>query len=390
MNRDDSVSSSEMVALQGRIGHEAEGLRGTAHVRDVAEATGLTDVEVMAHLRQIRAEAGFHPEEPKRAPALPYIAGAAMLTAMGVTWWRLQNADDSFRPAVPASPPITVTPVAPTTIRSLATTSLSTTMIQEGPAKPPPGFRVEVIGQRTDKMGDGLTSETKAIPYAEARNGLARSAETLVPDVFATDGPDPAPPGTRYHGMNGGIFSPRVGFVHLAMFGWAGSEFGWIPVPLTDAGRKQIAEMAVKTLADAKATQDEALRPAADYRKGIVLPPPGFHVRFAGRRLDARSGPRVSFSDLSVTAVADRLESSLLNAIYRDGRPPVGTWSGNAEQDAKIPQPSLSRVEITGPVNTVAADIPTRPGDEGATKRTVRALAERLAQQVKVVTGEKA
>ena len=355
-----------------------------ATVRDVAEASGLPESDVAAHLRRIRAESAFAAPIVTRPSALPWIALGALAVGLGVTGWRLY----ADRP-VASLPLSSGTPaiVVRTAFRSARGRPPALQWVG-GPGldRAPAGFRIETVGQRAGRVDQG-TGEVRALPYEVVRDRLAASAADLVSRTLADDGTAPAPPGTRYEDLDGAAFSPRPGFVHVSLSGWAGKEAGWVAVPLTGAGRADLSAMAERLLADAKRTQDAALAPVPDPRSGLVLPPPGFATRFAGRRLDVRRGPRVSFAPIAASDVAARLEAAILNAMDRDLRAPLGPWTGDAAQDARIPRPDRSHVEIMEPDGTIAAaDVPTRPGDPKA-GRIVRDLAARAANGIESTDG---
>ena len=365
-------TESEVEALHRRLAPDAARFDGTATVRDIAEATGLTEEDVAAHLRQVRAEAAFHEPEPSRPSALPWIALGALAVGGGVTWWRTRPPQDAFVPLTTASP-------QPAAVRSVQTTPLAVLWNADGAPKPTQGFRVEAIGQTSDRLSEGESAEKRALPYEKVRDSLVASAIALVEATERQEAGSSAPSGARYHGMDDGLFSPRKGFVRVAMFGWAGSESAWIPVPLGLEGKGQVQGLAVGVLSDVKAAQDAALAPVADPSTGLVEPPPGFAVRFAGRRLDLREGPRVSFAPVPRQIVARRLEAAILNSVARDRRPPTGAWSGDPAKDARIPPAKLSRVDVMGPQGLLSADVPTDAVDPGATARAVRVFAERVA-----------
>ena len=365
-------TTPEIEALHRRLAPDAEEFDGAATVRDIAEATGLTESDVAAHLRQVRAETAFHEPEPARPSALPWIALGALAVGVGVTWWRALPSFDAFVPPSTASAqPVVVPPVQ--------ATPLTTQWNTDGAPRPSQGLRIEAIGQTSDHLSEGDYGEKRAIPYETVRDALVASATALVEATQTQEGEAAALPGTRYHGMDGGIFAPRKGFVRVAMSGWAGSDSAWIPVPLAPEGRARLRELAVKVLSDVKAEQDAALVPVADPSSGLVGPPPAFTVRFAGRRLDLQEGGRVSFAPIPREVVARRLEAAILNAVARDRRLPIGAWSGEPRKDARIPAAKLSRVEVMGPDGLATADVPTDASDPGATARSVRAFAARVA-----------
>lgn len=376
MSRPLPPTEGEIEVLHRRLAPDAAAFGTAASVRDIAEATGLTEEDVAAHLRQVRAEAAFAEPEPARPSALPWIALGALVMAGGVTWWRMRPATEV---SAPFFKPTSVTSTGPVVVRSVATSPLATQWNMDGAPKPPPGFRVEAIGQTSDHLSDAESGQARALPYATVRDALVASAKGLVEATERAEVGSIAPPGTRYHGMDGGIFSPRKGFVRVAMFGWAGSDAAWVPVPLDVQGVGKLRALAEAVLSSEKAEQDAALAPVADPTKNIVTPPPSFSVRYAGRRLDLREGPRVSFAPISREIVARRLEAAISNAVARDRRPPLGAWSGDPVKDAQIPPSKLSRVEVMGPDGLVSADVPTDAADPDATVRAVRTFAARAA-----------
>ena len=356
-------------------------------VRDVTEATGVPEGDVGAHVRRLRAEAGFRGPEAARPSALPWIAAGTLVVGIGVTWWRIHRGPFDAPSSVAltyGSPTILLSERTPLAVRqSPTTTPFETDNTHGGVVKPPPGLRVEAIGQRTELSDEAPYEEKGAVPYDVARERLVQATEALVVALDRAEGTPPrAPEGTRYRGKDGEIFSPRTGFARVSMSGWAGGGGDWIALPLTETGKAKIRALAKGFLSDAKKTQDESLHLPADPREGIVTPPPGFTLRFAGRRFDYREGPRVSFSDVPSASVTRRLEAALLNAAYRDRRLPVGTWTGDPAQDAKTPIPALSRAEVRGPKGLLAADLPTAEGGEAATRRAIHEFAERAAKGI--------
>lgn len=360
-------------------------------MRDVAEATGLSEAEVLAQIRQIRAEAAF--TEPKAAPApspLPWIAVGALVVAVGVTGWRMSLGDGmpTFEPIpnkpIPAPPPTTTT-----TVRTQPAPSM---MVMSGGGSehmPPPGLEVHAMGQTMEYMLGGYSSSKTALRYDRAVGDLVAAASESVQSMDGMEhDPNrfvgrPIPPaGTKYRDTKGNLFLPRPGYARVIMTGWAGTEVGWVKAPLDAAGIKALKQQAERLLKDAKKEQDDALSPVADPSTGVVAPPPGYFFRFAGRRLDFQEGPRISFAGMSRAQVVARLSAALMNAVYRDRRPPVGPWVGSASKDAKIPVAPLSHVEALGPESLVTADIPTQPGQEAATRKAVEDLANKLADQI--------
>ncbi len=372
-----SLTGTELNALQDRLAPGTV-FDGATTIRDVAEAAGLPEVDVAAHLRRIRAETAFTEPPRARPSALPWIAGATLVVGLGVTWWRIHPNDPSS--ALQSAPPV-LPSATRTTVRPSVQTTPLTAHWEGGPGSehPPTGFRVEAIGEKSDEVADN-SGEARALPYETVRDGLARAAEAVVGRAASEDGMASAPPGTHYRGQDGSVFSPRPGFVHLALSGWAGSTIGWIAVPLTGASRTDLKKLAEKLLEDAKRTQDQALAPVADPSSGLVAPPPAFSLRFAGRRLEVLHGPRVSFAPIAPSAIVARLEAAIVNATFRDRRPPLGPWTGDAAADARIPLPETSHVEIMGPEGVTVGDVPTVPGEVAATARAAHDLAVRATR----------
>ena len=351
---------------------EEEGVR----VRDVAEVSGLPEEAVAAQVRQIRGEAGLRPPEGARSSALPWLAGASLLVAVGVTTWRLH-------PEAFVAPPI---PNLGSVRRNPSFSPLTGTSTSD--AEPlPMGLKAVAIGQEKAFTADSPYEAWKrAIPYPTAVDRLTRSTAALVRALSREERDDArAAAGTRYMSFSGETVEPRRGFARVSLYGWAGVASAWVARPLTTEGERDLRALAERFLAKAKGAQDEALAIPTDTLAGVVGPPPGFSIRFAGRRFDFREGPRLAFSDVSPERVARRLESAMLNAAYRDRRPPVGSWSGDPALDARTPVPDVSRVEIRGPDGLIVGDVPTAAGGEAATRRAIQALAARAARGIEGV-----
>ncbi len=360
----------------------------------MAEATGLTEAEVVAQIRQIRAETAF--TEPKAAPApspLPWIAAGAFVVAIGVTAWRISQGDGmpSFKPEPHQVGPPVATTTTTVTRASETTTSMMMTDVSNTALRPPPGFSVHAMGQRIDCMtGSSYDPDKIALPYDRVLRELSASAVAVAEAVQSTDQNPPFPlpplsPGVRIRDSQGNIYTPRPGFTRVVIDGWAGTGSEWVSVPLTAEGRKALDSLAHRVLEDVRKEQADALAPVADPSQGLVTPPPGFSFRFAGRRLDLQEGPHISFAGVPKSLFVNRLTAALMNAVHRDRRPPIGPWTGDPGKDAKIPIPSQSHVEILGPESLDSADIPTDPGNEAATRKAIEAFADKVAGQIDVI-----
>ena len=351
---------------------DEEGVR----VRDVAEVSGLPEEAVVAQVRQIRGEAGLRPAAAARPSALPWIAGASLLVALGVTAWRL-HPEAFVAPSIQDFGSVRRNP----SFSPLTGTSTSD-------AEPlPMGLKAVAIGQEKAFTADSPYEAWKrSIPYPTAVDRLTRSTAALVRALSQEERDDArAAAGTRYMSFSGETVEPRRGFARVSLYGWAGVASAWVARPLTPEGEVQLRALAQRLLAGTKKAQDEALAIPTDTLAGVVGPPPGFSIRFAGRRFDFREGPRLAFSDVSPERVARRLEAAILNAAYRDRRPPVGAWSGDPALDARTPVPDVSRVEVRGPDGLVVGDIPTAKGGEEATRKAIQALAARAAKAIEGV-----
>ena len=374
------LTNVDVVRLQARLAAKHQSFEpgeGAVSVRDVAEATGMSESDVLANLRSIRAESAFREPDRAKPSALIWIAGATLAFGAGVTWFRLRSTEV---PIPQLKPPVTV--AHPELPDKYKTTPLVSMDLQSYPFAPPSGLRVEAIGQSTDVLGDGMQAKVTPVGYAATVDGLCRSAEGVIAYLIPRDSDSRKQPNARYHGMNGGIFSPRPGFVHLSMFGWAGNETDWIAVPLTEAGRNQIRQLAVNLLEDSKKAQDAALAPVADPTAGIVSPPPAFKIEFTGRRIDIHDGPARSFTDVPKADYARRLEAALINAAVRDRIPPRENYSGDSIADAKIPLPPRSHVEITGPRGTVSGVVPTVVGKDRELRSALKEIARKAAELI--------
>ncbi len=370
MNIHERLTESEVAKVRERIGPTDRAVE--TRLQDVAEVSGRSAEEVKAQLDSLRAEKAFSAPAPRTYPSAVAIGGVGLLLIGAAVYYVRGRPKLSIFPRSPvyrlepALKPVEVPPTG-TVVQQKAVEYL-----RDGLGTPPPGFHIEVVGQQAICAGDGRTGVTKPVDYSADLVGLVSATEQIVRQVAKRDkrwtGPKTKGP---VRGESGVTVSPRPGFVHYTFQGWLGNADGWLKVPVQASEHAALIAAATAYLAPAKAEQDAALAIVTNSTSEVISPPPGFTIRFFGRRVDIQSGPRLSFSSVSVSQFVARIKLALANAAIRDLHPPLGPWSEPAEIDSKIPVPEMDRVEIDGAAGTVALDLPHRtstylPAAEGA------------------------
>lgn len=295
-------------------------------------------------------------------------------------------------------------PTRPAANRTMVQMRSGETMISRGPGLPPPGIRVCVNGQYTSFEGNGQEQKIPRMPFDMACQQLSRALAYLAVRSALDDSHVPDQRSMPFRDLMGKEFTPRPGYAHYSITGWAGEASGWIKLPEFGTALKDywssnqwakhgepeafIAPYAAKVAPDLKSVGPELLKNVAklqeaglansgiDWKKGVVSPPPGYTVTFLGRRKESQSGPVFAFSPMSEKETAERLSLAIRNALYRDSLPPSGTWTDADRIASKAPEPKLARVEITGPGSTeFSFDLPTRGSGLGATLAKQSAIA---------------
>jgi hypothetical protein len=226
--------------------------------------------------------------------------------------------------------------------------------------------------------------------YEVERDQIATSLEALVRQVAVED--------AKYREVVGPVrdsfgnpVHPSPGLVHYAFDSWASVETGWLTSPVTSESRHEFKEVATRVLSEIKTSQDKALQTSGvNVSEGIVSPPPGFRVTYAGRRLDEQSGPRWAFDKLDPKVVVERLRLSIENAILRDKDVPTGPWRGEDQKTAKMPVPRSARVEVDGPQGIFRFDVSPRLSASARAAKLRNCLApaadQILKENAKVLT----
>jgi hypothetical protein len=374
-SKEGSLFSSEHISLQ-----------------DVAEAAGVSEEAARVHLRQIRAEKAFDAPHSKREfPTLWVLAATAFGVAVVVTALRIRAFGGSnldFHPGQRAVPVPRVLPGA--TAQTVITrplppvNSIATFSYPMGPDSPPSGINVYVIGQRTSVTGQGpYTGRVAPMPYQVELDGIVRSVVALAEKSVELDSKSPMPIRGAVRDFDGNTVTPTPGKVHYSFSGWPGHAQGWLAMPLTAEGREQVRQDAAKFLEKFKKEQDAAIDTSVNVHEGIVSPPPGFSIEFNGRRTDTQAGPHIYFVPIAEVAVRRRLLLAMENAMWRDGRPPIGRWDEDAAREAKIPKPDQSRVTIEGPNGSETFDVPSGDGWTRDSARVVEEHIEKLLKESK-------
>jgi len=378
---DERLSSDELDVLRMRLaeaGHLGQRLDGALTVHDLAETSGLDPSEVLAHLRQIRAERAFDTTtaKPKSQVGLLVLA-AAMLGVAGMIY-KLQPA----RPLTLEEAEARVKEIqAHRKIHYPVDKS-----VDLGDANPPQGFTLELDGRYVIVSTiPRLSGPVLLAPQAEVQ--LARSIEALAAAAQKVEQETPVPdksvkllpPGERFGGPRHPQGTPGYGYQGSDNRPLGGGEFelkeqrygsginGRITSPPTDAAAlaawKADIEARVKTAVQAKLDgQNQQVHyqdPSLSDR--YAMPPPGFQFRFKGKNDNNFQSTTVSALPIDKEATIERLLKMVRVSIRRDHEPPQDfqTPAYKAEQ-IKKPIPAFSTVETQGPNNIqIKFDIPT-------------------------------
>ena len=216
---------------------------------------------------------------------------------------------------------------------------------------------------RSSIISTGGQGTVVPLDYDQEIQRLAYAIQALINKAVREDGKYTGPTRTgKYRGETGIGFTPKAGFVNFGISGWLGNVGGVVRYPLGPAEKRDILQTVTKYFASAKAEQDAALAIVPNVATEVIGPPPGYSVRFYGRRADIHDGPRISFSSMNVDRVVARLRLAIENAAKRDLGPPVGPWAESAEADKKIPIPAVDRIEIESQSGSLTLDVPTSGG----------------------------
>lgn len=373
--------------------------RGAILAEDIAEGTGLPQDEVIRHLDRIRTERAWRMPTHSMEKLLIGAGTIALAAGLYSAWTRSHTETpllhNGLPPVVVSLGPTPPTPQVTTTVTRPNITFQSSVM-QQDPSVPA-GINLHIVakGQYIQSQGSFTGRPPKAMPFAVDRDMLAKAVQNLIQDV---ETPDLAPTldsqtGLRRHirfptqpskpvgetvrDYAGATFTIQANKAHVTLEGWPGTSEFWVDEPLSANSAASIKESVGKYLSDLKAKQDEALRTSLDPTRGLVSPPPGMRIQFAGRRLDIQEGPRLAFADVTVDQMAKRIELAIHNAFERDHRPPTGRWTTSAEVDRKTPIPSMSSVVFTRGDDSMTFDLPT---SSQWTSRDSRIISEKATE----------
>jgi len=396
----DRISEVEVEAIRGRLPGRDFQVSGPSTVQDISEATGIPAEQVRAHLSRLRAEKAFDRPATRAFPVIPAV-GVLALCAGAFVLWQRREPEIGVAPHVKPVMPVAVRPAANRAIVEMRSGEMG---ITRGPGVPPPGIRVCVNGQYTQFEGFGQDETIPRMPFDMACQQLSRALAYLAVRSALDDIHVPDKKSMPFRDSMGNEVTPRPGYAHYSINGWAGEASGWIKLPefgdvLKDywttnqwakpgAPEAFLAPYAANVALDLKTVGPELLKNVAklqeaglsasgvDWKKGIVSPPPGYTVTFLGRRKESQSGPLFAFSPMNEKAAAARLSLAIRNALYRDSLPPTGTWTEADRIASKAPEPKLARVQITGPGSTeYSFDLPTRGSGLSATLAKQSAIA---------------
>lgn len=386
---EEQLSEVEIETLRARFAEES---KDAVTLAALAEAAGLDRETVREHLRQIRTERAFEKEAtPPKSPDRPNwywaaVGGAALLVAGGITFRRLQADQATKFVYAPLIVP-TTTPNVSTQTRSRPQPNFLPQGSDGNVGRVPLGF--EAVAAIPGRQQTSLGQPGKVVPgpYQSQLDQIVQAIEDLANHAhveqarFPTQAPNVNAP---YMDTFQNIFTLEPGQFHYAVKGWAGRISGELKYPIGASERAQIRKAVEKMFEDERVAQAKALETPSG--RGIVSPPPGYRIQFAGRRMDRQEGPALSFAPVSVALVQRRIEAALTNAIKRDADAPEGRWTENAQSERKIPRPKGYAGSIEGPGGSVPFDFPSEP--PSAVKRGIRDLAARAAAQVATVNAQ--
>ncbi|MGV3618769.1 MAG: hypothetical protein ACO1SV_25885 [Fimbriimonas sp.] len=367
---EERLTPAEVATLQARF---AEAGKDSVTVRSLSETSGLDEAAVRDQLQRIRAEGAVAPRTWSAAPTRPrwpfFAVGAAGLAIVaGIAF---------FRQPEPAAP-VTL-PNRPTSTQTVVNEPRPATFqYGSGMASTPPGVRVSISFNGRQHIGqdDGVRSFPQ--PYERQRDQIMNAIDALTQLAKDEEARNPTTaPNGKFKDDFGNVVELEPGYIHVAIQGWAMMVAEKVRYPFNAAERAQLLKAVEKVLAVSRHAQAEGLKPS---QEGVVSPPPGFRMAFAGRRLDERSGPSLYFAPVGVASVQRRMEEALRNAVSRDAKPSLDSPPVDAPGAVGIPAPPRYLGEIEGPAGIIRFDIPSAP--DAARDGAIRELAERAARQM--------
>jgi hypothetical protein len=383
---EERLSETEIAALRARFDEESQ---EAVTLSALAEAAGLDRETVREHLRQIRTEQAFRAAAtPPKSSDRPnwywaVVGGVALVVAGAITFRRLEAA--RLVDYVPSKPQATqTTPLTSSTpVRTVKQPTMLPLYSDGLVGHAPLGIETLIAIPDRQQSSSGRVGNVTPGSFEEQRDMILHSIEEMVKKSHEEVAKYPKtmpqfrakPPFMDTH-LN--TFTLKPGQFHYAVKGWAGRLTGELNYPLSAADRVKLRKQIDQMFADERIAQEKALGPAP--RQGVVTPPPGYRIRFGGRRLDDQIGPKLAFAPVPVVLVQRRLEAALENAIKRDVAPPEGRWTENAQRERKIPAPKQYAGSIDGPGGTIPYDFPASP--PSAVKRGIRDVAARAAAQM--------
>ncbi len=362
------ISEEESVLLRERL-QVAESPEPTSPsdattVAAVAEATGRSVDEVRIQLRRIRAEEALAVVEPRRSSRLIPIAEALLIVGAVVALLRSQGllshplpprTVDSLGKAESARPSTTVS-------------HLPAEYLLKGAGAAPGGFRVDVVSNGYELVDNGQELASFPMPYEFISARLSESAGALIAKASHKTGTARNHTLGMIEDQSTSRFSLTDSQSSITLSGWPGRENVIVESTLDRSSQTKLDQSVRKFLEEKRAQQEQSLNGRVD-SQGILPPPPGFTVDFAGYRADSQSGPRILFAPIAEKLIAERLTQSILNAMMRDRIAATGP---------KGRLPAEARVSIRIPGRTLDFDVPeTNPSDAS---RIIRVKAAEAAK----------
>jgi len=365
---------------------------GVVLVGDVAEGTGLPPQVVVRQLDQIRTEAAI------RTPAVSnnsYLAGAGIVALLVGIWFIWQRSHPAETRIVWANQDLVQSSQRPIQQRQrpqpifLPSNDIST----EGDPVPE-GLTVHAVEESTYyvKRGSFPQPVMKPIAYGIEAAQMERATISTVRDLedprrmsrppYSPPNRQSIRPDATVRDLASVVFQLKPQSTHISLEGWPGVTEFWVPAPLTTVGEAVIHSEVEKFFEEARQTQNAALETNVDPAAGVLSPPPGYRIEFAGRRLDVQEGPRLAFADISEAQYAERIVLAVRNAFERDHRPPIGRWNVKPEIDRKTPIPKTSTVKMGRGPDAESFDLPTSANWTQEDTRLVEDRAKNWAMKV--------
>ena len=383
---EERLSEAEIATLRARFDQES---KEAVTLSALAEAAGLDRETVREHLRQIRTEHAFRAAAPPpRSAERPNwywaaVGGVALVVAGAITFRRLEA--ERLVEYVPPKPQATQAGslVSSMPVRTVKHPTMLPQYSDGLVGHAPLGIETLIAIPNRQQTSSGRVGSVTPGSFEEQRDMILHSIEEMVKKSHEEVAKYPktmpqfqAKPPFMDAQLN--TFTLKPGQFHYAVKGWAGRLTGELKYPLSSADRAKLRQQIAGLFADERMAQEKALGPAP--RQGVVSPPPGYRIRFGGRRLDDQIGPKLAFAPVPLALVQRRIEAALENAIKRDAAPPEGRWTDNAQRESKIPAPKQYAGSIDGPGGTIPYDFPASP--PSAVKRGMRDVAARAAAQM--------